>query len=42
MERELWLLLYRFARLCDEPRWWMITKFFRLGDRERLPLGGHS
>lgn len=42
MERELWLALYKLARDCDASPWWAVTTFFRLGDRERLPLGGHS
>ena len=42
MERELWLVLYKLARDCDPSPWWALTKFFRLGDRERLFVGGCS
>lgn len=42
MERELWLALYKVARECDPAGWWVTTKFFRLGDRERLSVGGAS
>jgi hypothetical protein len=40
MERELWLALYKLARDCGSSPWWALTKFFRLGDRGRLPVGG--
>ncbi|WDI40016.1 hypothetical protein [Bremerella sp. P1] len=42
MERELWIALYKLARQCDANPWWAMTKFFRLGDRERLLVGGYS
>ena len=40
MERELWLALYRLVRDLGASPWFAVTKFFRLGDRGRLPLGG--
>ena len=42
MERELWLILYKLVRVCGSSPWWENSKFFRLGDRECLPLGSHS
>ena len=42
MERELWLTLYKLARDCGAAPWWALTKFFRLGDRERLFVGRRS
>ena len=42
MERELWLALYKLARDCGAAPWWALTKFFRLGDRERLFVGRRS
>jgi hypothetical protein len=42
MERELWLALYHLARDCDSSPWWVLTKFFRLGDRGRLLVGSRS
>jgi len=40
MERELWLGLYKLLRELGESPWFAITKFFRLGDRGRLRVGG--
>ena len=40
MERELWLALYKLARDLGASPWFAVTKFFRLGDRGRLPVGG--
>jgi hypothetical protein len=40
MERELWLALYNLLRKLGTSPWFAVTKFFRLGDRGRLPLGG--
>ena len=40
MERELWLTLYRLSRELGGSPWFAVTKFFRLGDRGRLLVGG--
>ena len=40
MERELWLALYKLARGLGASPWSAVTKFFRLGDRGDLPVGG--
>lgn len=40
MERELWLALYKVLRELGTSPWFVVTKFFRLGDRGRLPVGG--
>lgn len=42
MERELWLALYRLSRELGGSPWFAVTKFFRLGDRGRLLMGGAS
>jgi hypothetical protein len=39
MERELWLALYKLVRELGMSPWFSLAKFFRLGDRGRLPLG---
>jgi hypothetical protein len=41
MERELWLALYKLVREFGASPWLAVTKFFRLGDRGRLPVGRH-
>ena len=30
MERELWTVLYQLAKGSDNPRYWMLVRFFRL------------
>lgn len=40
MERELWLALYKLSREFGGSPWFAVTRFFRLGDRGRLPMGG--
>jgi len=40
MERELWSSLYRLSRDLGGSPWFAVTKFFRLGDRGRLLMGG--
>ena len=40
MERELWLALYKLLRKLGESPWFALTKFFRLGSRSRLLVGG--
>jgi hypothetical protein len=40
MERELWLALYKLSRELGGSPWFAVTRFFRLGDRGRLPVGG--
>lgn len=40
MERELWLALYKLSRELGGSPWFAVTKFFRLGDRGRLLVGG--
>ena len=42
MERELWLALYSLVRELGASPWFAVTKFFRLGDRGRLPVGSGS
>ena len=42
MERELWLRLYQVVRNLDPAPCWLLGKFFRLGDRGRLFMGGDS
>jgi hypothetical protein len=42
MERELWLALYKLVRELGGSPWFPLTKFFRLGDRGRLPVGRGS
>ena len=42
MERELWLALYKLVRELGTSPWFSLTKFFRLGDRGRLPVGSGS
>jgi hypothetical protein len=41
MERELWLALYKVVRELGASPWFAATKFFRLGDRGRLFVGGN-
>ncbi|HEX3598616.1 MAG TPA: hypothetical protein VHU84_00660 [Lacipirellulaceae bacterium] len=41
MERELWLALYQGLRELGTSPWFAVTKFFRLGDRGRLLVGGN-
>lgn len=40
MERELWLALYKLSREFGGSPWFAVTRFFRLGDRGRVPVGG--
>lgn len=40
MERELWLALYKLSRELGGSPWFAVTRFFRLGDRGCLLVGG--
>lgn len=42
MERELWLELYQLLKRLDPAPYWSLARFFRLSDRERLPVGRAS